>query len=575
MKNFADCTAGRAGTLHGTLLAVVLLISLCLNLFGNSWGTPERWYPDEIDGVAAGMVAQKTLNPHFFFYGGWHYLVLGLTAVVPVGAYNYFLDPKPQLSEPRALAEWRTRKDTRIRVLARTTSAVLATLTVLVTYAIARLLFTRATGLLAAAFLALSSYFILIAHFATVDTAANFWYWLACLLALLAWKRGATPWYALGAFTIGLACGTKIDRVLAIIPWMAALVSRPASSRISWGKALGYAALIPLGYVCANPTLLSSFFEFAEGTSTDLIFNALRGSGAFLPMLAEMARGMSWPLFTVAGLGLFYLGYQAARGSERREILWLLATIVPMYLVFGSRLSMPWYCVFFYPGLAIIGAHAAVKLICSAQSRPVVRFTAIAAVLFAGSWSLLRGIAVDQQFTQESRYAAAAWIEARVPRGAVIEVSHRGPVLAPGRYEVTRDPIPQEYYDDAQEWRQHLQSSAAYRIIQATLRNMARWTGSTSAPAYNAWFDRVMHPKSDAESTSQAPAAPDYRVVLDYLDEALLRKLQGADSGYQLLAEFHYQHPWGLDVPFPFVNPRTYVFKRVDQHDTSAPSASE
>ena len=575
MKNFADCTAGRAGTLHGTLLAVVLLISLCLNLFGNSWGTPERWYPDEIDGVAAGMVAQKTLNPHFFFYGGWHYLVLGVTAVVPVGAYNYFFDPKPQVSEPRDLAEWRTRKDTRIRVLARTTSAVLATLTVLVTHAIASLLFTRATGLLAAAFLALSSYFILIAHLATVDTAANFWYWLACLLALLGWKRGATPWYALAAFTIGLACGTKIDRALGIIPWMAALVSRQASSRISWGKALGYAALIPLGYVCANPTLLFSFLEFAEGTSTDLIFNALRGSGAFIPMLAEMASGMSWPLFAVSGLGLVYLGYQAARGNQRREILWLLSAIVPMYLVFGSRLSQPYYYVFFYPGLAIIGAHASIKFICSVQSQPLVRPAAIAGLLFTVSWLLLRGIAVDQQFTEESRYEAAAWIEAHVPHGVVIEVSHRGPVLAADHYRVYRDPIPQEYYDDAREWRQHLQDSTAYRIIQATLLNIARWTGSTRPPAYNAWFDRVTHPKPDTESSSQVPAEPDYRVVLDYLDEALLRKLQGADSGYQLLAEFHYQHPWGLSVPFPFVNPRTYVFKRVDHHDTSAPIVSD
>ena len=575
MKNFADCTAGRAGTLHGTLLAVVLLISLCLNLFGNSWGTPERWYPDEIDGVAAGMVAQKTLDPHFFFYGGWHYMVLGLTAVAPVGAYNYFFDPKPRLSETRALTDWRARKDTRIRVLARTSSAVLATLTVLVTYAIASLLFTRATGLLAAAFLALSSYFILIAHFATVDTAANFWYWLACLLALLGWKRGTTPWYALGAFTVGLAGGTKIDRVLAVIPWVVAIVSRQASPRISVGKALGYAALIPLGYVCANPTLLFSFFEFADGTSTDLLFNALRGGGAFLPMLAEMANGMSWPLFAVAGLGLLYLGYQAVRGNDRREILWLLATIAPMYIVFGSRLSQPYYYVFFYPGLAIIGAYASITLLRSTRFQPVGRFAAILSLLFVVGWLSLRGIAVDQQFTQDSRYAAAAWIEGHVSHGVVIEVSHRGPVLAADHYQVIRDPIPQEYYDDAREWRQHLQSSAAYRIIQASLLNIARWTGAKQRPSYNAWFDRVTHPPPDTDSTSHAPVEPDYRVVLDYLDEALLHKLQGAHSGYQLLAEFHYQHPLGLDVPFPFVNPRTYVFKRIGELDSSAPTVSE
>ncbi len=562
MRNLAARTADRAGARHRVLLTVIILASLWLNLAGNGWGTPDRWHPDEMDDVAARLVAQKTLNPHFFPYGGLHYYVLAVTSAVPVGAYNSFFDPKPAAGDTRALETWRERKDTRVRVLARATSAVLATLTVLVTYAIAALLFSTATGLLAATFLALSTYFVLIAHFATVDSAANFWYWLACLLALRGWKRGTTRSFAVAAFAVGLACGTKIDRLLAVIPWLVALLFR--QSRPSVAKTAGCAALIPLGYVVANPTLLFSFFEFVDGASRDLLFNALRGNGttAFIPMLSDIATGMSWPLFAIAAVALLFLAYAAIRGRGRREYLWLLSCFVPMYLLFGSRFSLPWYCAFFYPGLAIAGAQGAVTLARSRQ--PMIRFATAAVVVAAIGWSLLRSIGVVEQFTRDSRYAAARWIEANVPHGAVIEISHRGPLLAADHYAVYRDPIPQDYYDDAAQWRAHLHQSDAYRNIQTGLLALARMTGSTYTPTYSAWFERVTNPKPGTAALPPAPPEPDYRVVVDYVDEALLGRLQGVRSGYQLVAEVHYHNLLGMDVPFPFVNPTIYVFRRVN-----------
>jgi hypothetical protein len=564
MKHLADCS-GRPGSVLGTLLALLALTSLCLNLWGNSWGTPDRWHPDEMDGVAAGLVAQKTLNPHFFPYGGLHYYVLAATAAIPVGIYNYLFDQKPAPTDARALAAWRDRKDTRVRVFARATSAVMATLTVFITYAIATLLFGRTAGLLAALFLAVSPYFVLIAHFATVDTAANFWYWLACLLTLFAWKRSVLPWYALAAFAVGLACGTKLDRVLAVIPWIAAgLLWQPP--RLPLRRWLGNAVLIPVGYVAANPTLLLSPFEFIDGTSKDLMFNALRGDGttSFVQMLADMATGMSTPLFTICVVALAYLCYGLVRGSLRREFAWVLATIAPMYVLFGSRYSMPWYSAFFFPGLAIIGAQGCVTF--GRASRRVVSIAAAGAVLAAASWALLRSVAVDQQFQNDSRYAAAAWIEQHVPHGATIEMSHRGPILAAGLYEVQRDAIPQDYYDEASEWRRHLEASRLYQTVQGVLLALERFDASSSdagrEPTYRAWFDRVTHADTAASPMLSTGREADYRVVVDYLDATGLRKLQTPGSGYLPVGEFRYCPPLGMDVPFPFINPTTYVFKR-------------
>ena len=413
----------------------------------------------------------------------------------------------------------------------------------------------------------MSPYFVLIAHFATVDAAANFWYWLACLLTLLAWKRGVSPWYPLAAFTVGLACGTKLDRVLVVLPWIAGGLLWPAQPRLSVRRWLGYAALIPLGYVVANPTLLLSPFEFLDGTSQDLIFNALRGSGATSlgQMLSEMATGMSEPLFAFVVVALAYLCYAAVRGSWRRRFAWLLTAIIPMYLLFASRYAMPWYNAFFFPGLAIIGFQGFVALSRAKPPRLIALVTA-SAVIAAASWALVRSVAVDQALLNDSRYATAAWIEQHVPHGATIEISQRGPVLPAGLYEVQRDAIPQDYYDEASEWRRNLEASRLHRTVRAILRALQH-LGSSSGdagrePTYRPWFDRVAGPHAPAGPVRGTGQEPDYRVVVDYIDATLLRRLQAPGSGYLTAAEFHYRHPLGMDVEFPFLNPTTYVFKR-------------
>ena len=55
---------------------------------------------------------------------------------------------------------------------------------------------------------------------------------------------------------------------------------------------------------------------------------------------------------------------------------------------------------------------------------------------------------------------------------------------------------------------------------------------------------------------------PDYRVLVDYLDFALVKDCQAPNSGYRLLTRLHYEAPFHLGSAFPFVNPTVYVFQR-------------
>jgi hypothetical protein len=550
-------------------LAIVLLLSAALDITGNRWGTPDRWHPDELDGRAAAMVAQKTLNPQFFPYGGLHYYVLAVSAAMPVGVYDVLFDRKPEASATQALAAWRDRKNARVLILARTVSAVLATLLVLLTFEIGALLFGSETAIVGALFVAVAPYLTMIAHFATVDVGADFWYWLACLASLLAWKRSERPWLALACLLAGLAIGTKVDRAVVVIPLLLAWGLRGPGQPHAVRRLAACALLIPLGYVLANPTLVLSFFEFASGTARDLLFNSLRGQGgsSFLAMLSDMRTGLGAPLFFLSMAAFAFALYQAFRNRKRPEILWLLSAIVPLYLLFGSRFAQPWYSPFFYPGLALIAGYGCMQLRAALprRARPAVT----AGVLLIAGWSLVEGIAVDRQFLHDARYAASSWIAAHVRAGASIEVGRRGPPLSEERYVLyRRSSIPAAYYQDDLQTRQDLKRSALYREVQEQLLWLhglvARLTGRPeNSGDYHAWFDRVAgSAAAEAEPADATTAAPDYRVFVDYLDFSLIEQTERPDSGYRLVARIHYDQPASLELPFAFVNPTVYIFER-------------
>ena len=96
MVNATDQMSGRAtggraiarlssvfASRNGLALSAITLLSLCLNLWGNSWGLPDRWHPDEISDKATQMVLRRSLDPDFYAYGGLHFYVVAAGAVVP------------------------------------------------------------------------------------------------------------------------------------------------------------------------------------------------------------------------------------------------------------------------------------------------------------------------------------------------------------------------------------------------------------------------------------------------------------------------------------------------------------
>ncbi len=561
--------------IHTTLpIALILLLSLALNHWGNRWGTPDYWHPDELTGKAIGMYEGGTLIPPTFFYGGLHYYVLEAGAVFPVRVYGKLFDPMPKKSDTANRSKWAERKKIRTIRLGRCISAVMATFQVFLTYLIGNLLFGRTVGLLSSLFLCLSAYFVAISHFATIDTPANFWYWLAFYFALMSWKKDSDAWLGWASITAGLAIGVKIDRVVIIFPLLFSCFVRRDGGYFR--KLLKSALLILAGYILANPALLLSPIQYLDGTSRDLFFNMSRSapgpSSTFLQILSDTKSGMGLLLFLAALGGLGIAARNLLVGKDRYEVAWLLVSIVPFFLLVGSHYPLPWYVPFFFPALVIFAAYGCQEMRKIAPAFFRMAAEAIPAVIVLAS--LMTSISMNLQISKDSRYLAAEWIEQQIPAGASISVGARGPVISKTKFRLAHLTLYKGYNDWAfvREWLGLLDQNPAYRFIRKSILELEKFMAAVSGrPArkepYKAWFDTTVE-RADAVKNESGTdrnsevEKTDYVVLIDYLDLGRISELMSTNSGYRVIKKFQYRDPFGIQVTFPFVNPEVYVFSR-------------
>lgn len=553
------------------MLPVILLFSLVLNLWGNRWGAPNIWNPDEVTERAMEMVANRTLNPHYFAYGGLHYYTVAVGAIIPAKIYGRLFDPKPVENDTLACAQQYEREQARTIQIARVIAAIMSMLVVAFTFFIGASLFDKQVGYLAALFLTVSMSFVGIAHFAKVDAPGNFWYWLSCVFGLLIWKQGNRRWYVLAALTAGLAIGVKTDRVLILFPLLLSHFLRREGLQIR--KLLWSVLLVITGFVVANPTLVFSFFEFCDGYTRELFFNASRDEprqiSSYILMLEYMKSGLGWPLFIAALAGLAHGLFLLARRRNSAAILWLLATFLPYYLIFGSKYIVDIYLPLLFPPLLILAAKAGMDLQRALPPRFGLAVKAgIGAIVV---YSFFYTLALILQFSNDSRLQASKWIEQHVPANATIEMLKRGPVVSKEKYHVHFVRTDQGHYDFAKHWRDNLAHNHAYQKVRQAIINLEHWLGRFGFPVrkqpYLAWYDMAI-------ALSERPAGfisngdevrkrqPDYVVLVNYLQEKTLAALQAPDSGYRLVAQFHFVNRFGWQPSLEMVNPEVSVFQR-------------
>ena len=212
-----------------------------------------------------------------------------------------------------------------------------------------------------------------------------------------------------------------------------------------------------------------------------MFYQALKGltseQSSYLQVLGEMKSGLGTPLFLAVLFGLAYGFYSLALNRSRPAALWLLSAGLPYYLIFGSTSVQSWYLAILFPALMILTAHACVDLLKALPPRYAFAAKSAFAALIIYSFFYTGALAL--QFSNDSRYLAAEWIERNAPSRSIIEIGERGPVISENKYKVIHSSRDRESMDYAREQHKNLERYRPYQEIRQLILNAEKWAGQT------------------------------------------------------------------------------------------------
>ncbi len=421
----------------------ILVINFCLNLYGNDWGLPSRWYVDEKVASVLHMGRQKILyDPIGVFLHPTGYHIFLLIFFVPLFLILKFIHfPLDELSRAASISWIEMARQfpefaTGIYIYARTLSALLGTATVYLIYLLGKTMYGKREALFAAGTLGVCMGFIGVNHFAKYISLLNFFIVLTLYLSVKALKtasKNLTHRYLLAAsLSGGFAVSVHLNGPILLIPLLMAFGILAYETRPSW-KAVLKALLIHTGifvsgFLLGMPSILSHFSHYfshyASKYSTDLVFYSPAHQALWVGPLNTLFEicsiyGLPLALFIFSGL-LFSLVFWKSR--PRGEIL-ILAFVLTyafiMTILFEDKYPQVKHIIAIVPLLALFGARSLTYFVSEKKFVPV----AIPVVTFIFLYSLLYSAKSVEVFRQgDTRHQATEWIYKNIPQGAKIEV---------------------------------------------------------------------------------------------------------------------------------------------------------
>ena len=373
------------------------------------------------------MIHEHTLDPDYFINPHLH--IYAMAAVVKLA---YLLNPghTVMLSMHRI---WplldKKNPGRRIQYMAmwgsRMLSALFALGTIITVFRIGRRHFGEGTGLLAAAFLAVTMGIVNIAHFATPESLL-FWMMFLTLLGCdgIA-TTGNTRDYVLVGLFAGLAFATKYTAVMLVVPIAVCHVFRHRWKSLTWRALwpLVAATLVAfLAFAVTNPYAFLRWHDFVywgfwfnwyTGAASGDLFEQARHS--WIPYFWLMADCLGWPLFVlgVSGvvMGIRRLSKGPRTDRRARGFMIQLAWVLPFYGFYGIslhhalRFIMP-----IVPSLSLLAAVAVTTMYASASAAMARRAVASLATLVL-IYSTAYTYRSDWMFWNDTRYDAGQWLE--------------------------------------------------------------------------------------------------------------------------------------------------------------------
>jgi hypothetical protein len=429
-RNWRTSPVARAmgGSLHRPALALLLVVTLLLRLWGIKQGLPYSYNTDEATHFVPRAIAyfSHDFNPHYFLNPPAYSYLLHIVFELWFGSSDgvsraYATDP------------------TAVFVLARVLAAVLGTISVWLTYLAASRFFSRNVGLLAASILAFAFLPVFYSHLALNDVPTLAPVSLALYGAAGVMRYGRMRDYAIAGAGIGLAAATKYTGGITALCLLTAFVTDASGGSMSLKGAtrrLVLALVIGLGtFLIANPYAILDFSAFRSGVSSqaslaagqDPVKLGTRSDSGITYYLWTFTWGLGWGP-TLAAIG------GAALLIVRRRIAMVL-TLLPATIAFiifmgGQQRFFGRWLMPIFPIVAMLAAYGAVELIkwlATARRVPAVVGGIVAAALLL-TQSVVADIHNDVVLSRpDTRNLTRAWMVDHIPAGSKVVIEPEVP----------------------------------------------------------------------------------------------------------------------------------------------------
>jgi len=341
-------------------------------------------------------------------------------------------------------------------LIGRATSTVMGALSVFMTYVVGSRLHSKNVGLLAALFLSLNSFNIILSHYARLDTTLCSIVLISFYFIVRIYQRAdsdAEKYYAFAGLFIGIAIQNKIPSVILLIPFAVAhLISHgfKFSPQLLFGRQVAFfVAALMSGLVVGNPAILFAPIKFLQGmlSQGDAFTVAINETKSeyigYLAYIFYFFRELGMPLSVLA---LFSL-WKALTSRNNNDIL-LLSFILPFYALMGASRYMVYdsYMIPLMPFLYILCSDKLISMLDKFNSRIMPKSWVLGGVVLVlicyPSFNV--GKLLLSFSGQNTRYMAKYWIEQNIPFDSKIlmdsgkTMNSFAPLIAQNRESILR-----------------------------------------------------------------------------------------------------------------------------------------
>jgi 4-amino-4-deoxy-L-arabinose transferase-like glycosyltransferase len=423
------------------IVFLVLLIAILLRLHAINYDLPFVYDQDEPMFVthALSMLKNHDPNPHWF--GPPASTTMYLLAFA-YGAIYGFGTLTGAFQSPEDFRNLYYSNPTVFYLSGRIISAVFGIATIGLVYKLGRRFFGSATGLMAAAIVALSPIHILLSQQVRMDASMTFLVLLAFWYCLNILEKRDWPSYLLAGFFTGLATVTKYPAIVFSVSIAIAHFIAAPSMLADRRKLLGSAGACIAGAFIGSPFAFFDFRTMLKDVITEARPEHLSATGeGLLRNLVWYFRGplpnnLAWAGLIAAVLGVVFCF--ASREGKR----WVLVSFPVLFLLFISSLNLRWerWIVTAIPFLALLIALSITDLSMLARKR----FSSSVSVVSMTLLSLALFVPLVVDATSYARQTsgpytstlAREWLLDSVPANSKVLVEVYGPQLPAKTFEV-------------------------------------------------------------------------------------------------------------------------------------------